>query len=190
MHAQPRANTGAIKALAAADLLGPDVQLVHAVYADARDRALMSESDTGLSVSPVSELLFGWGGPQATQMLDAGVGVSLSVDNTALAGQADLFEVMRLTLGLGDVTGSLTPGKHADLILVRTDTANTVSGPDPVSTVVRCARPSDVDTVICDGRILKCDGDPIDVDVVALGCAAARSLRRVRSRAGEWVSPT
>jgi cytosine/adenosine deaminase-related metal-dependent hydrolase len=214
MHAQPRANTGAIKALAAEDLLGPDVQLVHAVYADARDRALMSESGTGLSVSPVSELLFGWGGPQTTQMLDAGVGVSLSVDNTALAGQADLFEVMRLTLGLGatargvelgldprrvlrlatidgatqlglgDVTGSLTPGKRADLILVRTDTANTVSGPDPVSTVVRCARPSDVDTVICDGRILKRDGDPIDVDVVALGCAAARSLRRVRSRAG------
>ncbi|CAN5869421.1 hypothetical protein BH24ACT8_BH24ACT8_12300 [soil metagenome] len=93
-------------------------------------------------------------------------------------------------LGLGDVTGSLTPGKRADLTLVRTDTANTVSGLDPVSTVVRCARPSDVDTVICDGRILKCDGDPIDVDVVALGCAAARSLRGVRSRAGEWVSPT
>jgi cytosine/adenosine deaminase-related metal-dependent hydrolase len=67
MHAQPRANTGAIKALAAEDLLGPDVQLVHAVYADARDRALMSESGTGLSVSPVSELLFGWGGPQTTR---------------------------------------------------------------------------------------------------------------------------
>lgn len=215
MHAQPRANTGAIKKLAAEGLLGPDVQLVHAVYADARDRALMAESGTGLSVSPASELLFGWGAPQTTQMLDAGVGVSLSVDNTALAGQADLFEVMRLALGLGatargkelgldplrvlrlatidgatqlgfgNVTGSLTPGKRADLILVRTDTANTINAPDPVSTVVRCARPSDVDTVICDGRILKRHGDLTDADLRALGCAAARSLRQVRSRAGQ-----
>lgn len=215
MHAQPRANTGAIKSLAANGFLGPDVQLVHAVYADAEDRALIAGSGTGLSVSPASELLFGWGAPQTTQMLDAGVGLTLSVDNTALVGQADLFEVMRLTLGLaatargaelgldprrvlqlatidgavqlglGDLTGSLTPGKRADLILLRTDTANTVASPDPTSTVVRCARPSDVDTVICDGQVLKRGGTLVDVDVAALGAAAARSLADVRSRAPE-----
>lgn len=212
MHAQPRANTGVIQRLGREGLLGPDVQLVHAVYADQADRDVMARTGTTLSVSPASELLFGWGPPQTVPMLDAGVGVSLSIDNTSLVGQANAFEVMRLTLGLAAaslgaelafaprrvlelatiggardlgldaVTGSLTPGKRADLVLVRTDTVNTAPSSDPVSTVVRSAQPSDVDTVIVDGVILKRHGDLVRADVRDLARAAAASLRAVRAR--------
>lgn len=101
MHAQPRSNTGVIKRLGSEGLLGTDVQLVHAIYADQADRDLMAQTGTTLSVSPASELLFGWGAPQTVSMLEAGVGVSLSIDNTILVGQANAFDVMRMTLGLG-----------------------------------------------------------------------------------------
>lgn len=213
LHAQPRSNNGLIQRLGSEGLLGPDVQLVHAVYADQADRDLMARSGSTLSVSPASELLFGWGPPQTVQMLDAGVRVSLSVDNTALVGRADGFEIMRLALGLAataataelsfaprrvlelatidgarelgmdDVTGSLTPGKQADLILVRADGIGTGPATDPVSTVVRAAGPGDVDTVVVAGHVLKRNGQLVRADGERIVRAAAASLAAVRRRA-------
>src|SRR5688572_1870131 len=50
-------------------------------------------------------------------------------------------------LGLADVTGSLTPGKRADLILLRTTDLNLAPVVDVESSVVRSATPANVDTV-------------------------------------------
>ncbi|WJR77265.1 amidohydrolase family protein [Bradyrhizobium sp. NP1] len=54
--------------------------------------------------------------------------------------------------------GTLTPGKQADLILIRTDRPHMVSAQDPVQAVVYYAQGSDVDTVLIGGRIVKRDG--------------------------------
>ena len=48
-------------------------------------------------------------------------------------------------LGLGDVTGSLTPGKRADLILIRTNDLNIAPLANIETTVVQSATPENVD---------------------------------------------
>ena len=70
--------------------------------------------------------------------------------------------------GLGDIAGSLAPGKAADIVLVRTDAINTIPMIDPVSTIVTSAHPSNVDTVVVGGRVVKRHGRLVNVDVAAL----------------------
>lgn len=65
-------------------------------------------------------------------------------------------------LGLGEVTGSLTPGKQADVITIRTDDVNTFPVHDPVSTVVLHAEPGNVDHVFVAGNLRKADGELLD----------------------------
>ena len=54
--------------------------------------------------------------------------------------------------GLEDRTGSLTPGKQADVMIIRGDDTNTYPVIDPVSTVVLQADTRNVDTVFVAGR--------------------------------------
>jgi cytosine/adenosine deaminase-related metal-dependent hydrolase len=60
--------------------------------------------------------------------------------------------------GLGDRTGSLTPGKQADVVIIDATALNMVPVTDPVAAVVQCADPSNVETVIVGGVIRKLDG--------------------------------
>ena len=50
-------------------------------------------------------------------------------------------------LGLEDQIGSLTPGKQADLMLIRADALNLFPVHDPVEAVVFHTNPGNVDTV-------------------------------------------
>jgi 5-methylthioadenosine/S-adenosylhomocysteine deaminase len=87
-------------------------------------------------------------------------------------------------LGLEDVTGSLSPGKRADVLLVRRHDLNVAPVGDPESTVVRSVTPANVDTVIVDGRILKRDGRLLHVDVPEVVARAEDAARRVLDRSG------
>ena len=59
---------------------------------------------------------------------------------------------------LDDVTGSLTVGKRGDVIVVDTRRPHLQPLNEPVTTIVMNAGPSDVDTVIVDGEIVKSGG--------------------------------
>lgn len=89
-------------------------------------------------------------------------------------------------LGLDQVTGSLTPGKRADIILVRTHDLNMLSAAqtNPSFQIVQHAQPSNVDTVIIDGRILKRHGTLVGTDVAAVGENAVQAQVNIRGRAG------
>jgi 5-methylthioadenosine/S-adenosylhomocysteine deaminase len=78
--------------------------------------------------------------------------------------------------GLEDRTGSLTPGKQADVILVRCDDTNTYPVIDPVSTVVLQADTRNVDTVFVAGEVLKRDGLLVGADLRGARDRAAESL--------------
>jgi 5-methylthioadenosine/S-adenosylhomocysteine deaminase len=60
--------------------------------------------------------------------------------------------------GLEDRTGSLTPGKQADVVVIDGSAPGTAPVIDPVATVVLCADTADVDTVIIGGKVHKRDG--------------------------------
>ncbi len=64
--------------------------------------------------------------------------------------------------------GSITPGKQADIILLRTDQVNVAPVVDPVATVVISADTSNIDTVFVAGQIVKHNGRLTRVDLPRL----------------------
>ncbi|MEU9866757.1 MULTISPECIES: amidohydrolase family protein [Actinomadura] len=81
--------------------------------------------------------------------------------------------------GLADVTGSLTPGKQADLLVLRTDTFGLAAAHDPVAAVVLSADTRNVDTVLVAGRVVKRGGALVGYDVPALLASLADSAAHV-----------
>jgi 5-methylthioadenosine/S-adenosylhomocysteine deaminase len=209
----PAASAGQIRTYADEGLLGPDLQLVHLNNASPDEIALAAQAGTPVSVSPWTELQIGYGQPVTGELLAAGLPVGLSVDTTMLSGNADLFAVMKVTqacangqarqefalsardvlrlatidgartLGLGAVTGSLTVGKRADVIVVSVDAPNLGVLTDPARLLVTAASPRDVDLVVVDGRILKRDGVVTAVDIPEVTRSARESLAPLLSRA-------
>ena len=60
--------------------------------------------------------------------------------------------------GLGHRIGSLTPGKQADIVMLRADDMNMVPAHDVVGCVVMQANAANVDTVMIAGRVVKKNG--------------------------------
>lgn len=87
-------------------------------------------------------------------------------------------------LGIDHLTGSITPGKRADVILIRGTDLNTAPVAEIESTIVRSATPANVDTVFVDGRLLKKDGRLVLHDAQLIVERAQAAARRVRQRAG------
>jgi 5-methylthioadenosine/S-adenosylhomocysteine deaminase len=149
---------------------------------------------------------------QYSELTAMGVQLGLSIDASA-ATNADFFNVMRALmwsdwqrtgaplrlkptrlvelatiegaklLGLADKIGSLTPGKRADLILIRTTDINMAPVQDPYYAIVFQGQPSNVDTVVVDGRILVRGGKLTAVDVAKTVREAAESARGIDERA-------
>lgn len=94
-----------------------------------------------------------------------------------------------VALGLGDVTGSLTPGKRADVILIRTNDLNIAPLANIETTVVQSATPANVDTVMVDGRLIKRAGRLLDYDVAEIVARAKDSALRVRNASGGILTP-
>jgi cytosine/adenosine deaminase-related metal-dependent hydrolase len=86
------------------------------------------------------------------------------------------------------VTGSLTIGKRADIILIRANDINVAPLANIETTIVQSATPANVDTVLVDGRIVKRGGKLIyDVEKVVRDAKA--SALRIRTAAGGVLMP-
>jgi cytosine/adenosine deaminase-related metal-dependent hydrolase len=92
-------------------------------------------------------------------------------------------------LGWADRVGTITPGKRADLVLVRTTDLNIAPLGEVHSALARAATVANVDTVICDGRVLKRGGRLVGIDVQQVVAEAEQSLAGLRSRAGPNWQP-
>ncbi len=207
-------SAGGIAALAEAGMLGPHVQLIHAIWSSEREIAAAAESGASVSLSPYTELRIGFGFPKTLEFIEAGVPVGLSVDTPTLSGNADMFAIMKAiqnvanaraldefalparrvlelatiegarSMGLDDTIGSLVPGKRADLILVDTRDINLAVITDPAHLLVEAAQPANVDTVFVDGRMLKRRGELTALDAGAIVDDARAALEGVLERAG------
>ena len=119
-----------------------------------------------------------------SSMLDQGIAVGLGTDGPASGNTLDLFTQMRFcanfhknelkdrsafpakdivsmatiwganALGLGEVTGSLEPGKAADITVVETDSPNMFPVYDPYAALVYSARADNVRDVYVAGSCL------------------------------------
>ncbi len=202
--------TPAIRILSEAGLLGPDILVVHDTVASDEDIGMLARSGTFVSMSPLTEMRTGFGIPPVLRMLNAGVPIALSIDTTVLSGNADLFTIMKAlqnvgdgsapsefalpprkvlematiggarALGIADRTGSLTPGKRADIALLRAGDINMGPSNDPVRMIVQSAQPANVEATIVDGRFLKRDGKLVGIDTRKLLADASETMDRVR----------
>jgi cytosine/adenosine deaminase-related metal-dependent hydrolase len=194
-------------------MLGPDLQITGTRGLDGDDFAIIAKTGTHVSVTPNSEMRYNYSLPKLLELLKLNLKVSLADDTAPVAGVNNLFAAMRVLMdtqfvrtrdpmsisarqvlqmatingawdmGISDKVGSLTPGKRADLILVRTTDLNMAPLGDPVTAIVRSAQPSNVDTVVIDGRILKRGGRLTALDTEEIVAQATDSLAGVRRRA-------
>jgi cytosine/adenosine deaminase-related metal-dependent hydrolase len=86
--------------------------------------------------------------------------------------------------GLDAKVGTLTPGKQADLILLRTDRMNVTPLGDPVTAVVTGMDTGNVDSVLIAGRVMKRRGELLHVDWPAARGAAAEARDHVVAKSG------
>ena len=83
-------------------------------------------------------------------------------------------------LGLGEKTGSLEPGKRADIVALETRTAHEEPYEDVYSTLVYSAKSSDVTDVWVDGKRLLADRRCLTLDKKAVLDAAVMRRKKVR----------
>jgi 5-methylthioadenosine/S-adenosylhomocysteine deaminase len=197
--------------------LGPDVLAVHAHHASDDELHYLAASKTPVSVSITSLLRAGIGRSPIVAMMRAGIRVCMSVDTSIVGDTGDLFSVMRtsvlverglyedatvyqpdqalrhatidgaIAMGLGDVTGSLVPGKRADIIILRTDTLNMGTMTEPQTQVVFSAQPRNVETVLIDGVYRKRNGKLVGIDVPDLLREVKQAIAAFGKRVGEQI---
>lgn len=148
------------------------------------------------------------------EMLAAGINVSLGGDSGNGSNHFDMLRMMYLVanlwkdarldvsvmpaeqvlematvqgadaLGLGAITGSIEPGKRADLVLFDVDQPEWRPLLNPVQNLVYAATGASVNTVMVDGRVLVEDGRVTTVDEHELYERVERLARAHIARAG------
>ena len=87
-------------------------------------------------------------------------------------------------LHLEDKVGSLTPGKQADIIMIRTDDLNLFPVHDPLMSVVFQANAGNVDSVLVAGEFRKRDGRLLYPDLARRMAELKESGRRILAQIG------
>jgi 5-methylthioadenosine/S-adenosylhomocysteine deaminase len=177
-----------------AGLLRAGDELIHCNDLSSASWNIIKDAGIRVSLAPPIEMTMGHGMPGIQDALDHGIRPSLSSDVDATMAQ-DPFTLMRTTLEFATIegarcanleskTGSLTPGKQADVILLRTDTLSTWPINNAPGTVVSVMNPSHVDTVIVDGKLKKWRGKMVGVDTARVLRLAEESRVAVLQRCG------
>ncbi|HTQ01085.1 MAG TPA: TRZ/ATZ family hydrolase [Casimicrobiaceae bacterium] len=177
---------------------GPNFIAIHAVHVDDADIALLARHGCHVVHCPASNMKLASGIAPVAKLAAAGVNVALGTDGAASNNRLDLFSEMRLAsllakvstgdaaalpaatvlamatingaraLGLDALTGSLVPGKDADLVAV--DLSHVTSQPvfDPVSHLVNVVERACVSDVWVRGVRMLDAGTLLTVDESAL----------------------
>jgi 5-methylthioadenosine/S-adenosylhomocysteine deaminase len=170
-------------------VLEAKVIAAHCVHIDIGEIKTLQHVNAGVAHNPSSNLKLASGFAPVQKMLDNGLNVGIGTDGPASNNDLDMFEEMRLAsfvakassndptvvpaatallmatrmgaqaLHIGDITGSLEPGKRADLILV--DTSPSHNSPrfrrDPnnaYAQLVFASKSTDVTDVMVNGKWL------------------------------------
>jgi cytosine/adenosine deaminase-related metal-dependent hydrolase len=202
-----------IRYLAELGLASPRLCAAHCVWVDEDEQRLLAQHDVKVMHCPGSNLKLGSGIAPVSDLLAAGVCVSLGADGAACNNHLDMFGEMRLaaalqavrrqpgaltarqalwmatrngarTLGLDADIGSIEPGKRADLALIDRDRPHLSTGDDPFSAIVYAARPDDVRLTMVDGEILVRDFQLCRIDASALASQARAEGAALARRAG------
>ncbi len=185
----------AVEHLHSLGLLGAHLIADHCVHLDETEIKKMAEHGVKAIHNPESNMKLASGIAPVPEMLAQGLTVGLGTDGCASNNNLDLFTemdtaakihkiqtmdptvmdavtVLRMAtikgakaLGLEDVTGSLEPGKKADVIVLNTHKPHLTPMYNPASHLVYAARGSDVTTSIINGKVIMEDRKLLSIDV-------------------------
>lgn len=195
-------------------LFGAKVLAAHCVHVDEGEMRALKNFGAGVAHNPTSNLKLGAGVAPVARMRELGLQVGIGTDGPASNNDLDMFEETRLAallakgfgtdptalpardalamatrggacaLHLGHLTGSLEPGKRADLIVLDLDAVHNVPAfsRDPAGVyaqIVYASKSSDVIDVMCNGRWLMRDRALLTLDETALRAAATATAARI-----------
>lgn len=167
-------------------LLNAKVLAAHCVHIDEGEMNTLLHSKTGVAHNPSSNLKLASGYAQTNKMIELGLNVGIGTDGPASNNDLDMFEEVRLAaflaksvandptalparttlamatrigaqaLHLGEITGSIEPGKRADLILIELSRLHTLpsfqrDSNNVYSQLVYAAKSTDVSDVMVNG---------------------------------------
>jgi 5-methylthioadenosine/S-adenosylhomocysteine deaminase len=190
------------------------VLAAHCTHIDEGEMRTLKDAGAGVAHNPTSNLKLGSGVAPVAKMMALGLAVGIGTDGSASNNDLDMFEEMRLAallakgvggdptalparqalamatrigaraMHVGDITGSLEPGKRADLIVLDLDQTHNVPrfARDPqaiYSQIVYAAKSTDVVDVMCDGTWLMRDRRLLTLDEEELQAAARDMARRI-----------
>ena len=190
------------------------VLAAHCVHVDEGEMRTLRDAQAGVAHNPTSNLKLGSGVAPVAKMLELGLNVGIGTDGAASNNDLDMFEEVRLAallakgisgdptaipartalamatrlgaraMHLGAVTGSLEPGKRADLIVIDLDRAHATPRFERdvnavYSQLVYTAKSTDVVDVMCDGRWLMRDRRLLTLDEAELQSSARNVARRI-----------
>jgi len=169
------------------------VNAAHCVWVEDNDINILKNNNTGVTLNPQSNLKLGSGIPPVDRLYDASLSLSIGTDGAASNNNLALIEDARLVsllakgvslnptlintkevlkmatvngarnLGFNDV-GLLKEGYKADIILIDTKKPHLTPFTDPYSLVAYSMYPTDVDTVIINGKIIMKDKKILTID--------------------------
>jgi 5-methylthioadenosine/S-adenosylhomocysteine deaminase len=195
-------------------LFGARVLAAHCVHVDDGELRALKNAGVGVAHNPSSNLKLGAGVAPVARMRELGIDVGIGTDGAASNNDLDMFEEMRLAallakgiggdptalparealamatrlgaaaLHLEHLTGSLQPGRRADLIVLDLDRVHAVPdfGRDPAgiyARIVYASKSTDVIDVMCNGRWLMRDRVLLTLDERELMREAQDRARRI-----------
>lgn len=165
-------------------VLGKETLAAHCIHMTEEDLDLLKEKHASVAHCIGSNTKAAKGVAPVSGMNQRGIAVGLGTDGPASGNTLDILTQMKLcadfhknetkdrsafpakdivematikgakALGLDHITGSLEPGKQADLVMIETESANMFPVYDPYSALVYSANPSNVDSVYVAGQCL------------------------------------
>lgn len=209
--AKERGATSAVAYLDGLGVLGKGVLGAHGVWVSPEDMAVLKARGVGIAHNPASNMKLASGVAPVPAYLAEGVALGLGTDGAASSNDLDMFTAMRLAallhkvaqkdprvvpakavvematlggakaLGLGSVTGSLEPGKRADVIVVGVDGAAQTPLFDPLSHLAYVAHGGDVRHTVVNGAVLMKDRRVLTLDEASVLVEARRAAEAVRA---------
>lgn len=158
--------------------------LAHTLHPREVDYPILAAADTGIPQAPRTYMKHGDGLAPILKYRELSIPVGLATDGAASNNTMDIMEQMRLLAmfvkyyasdptvmpleEVADITfrgsakvfrydgklGEIKAGMLADIALIRQDGVHMAPKSNPLSALVYCARATDVDTVLCDGKVL------------------------------------
>ena len=201
--------------LAELGLASPQLVAIHMTQVAPEDMDTLAECGASVVHCPESNLKLGAGVCPVARLLGRGVRVALGTDGAASNNDLDLLAEARIagllssgvaatpgdlvaadllrmatlegarTLGLGEVTGSLEPGKWADLCCIDLRAARSWPVHDPVTAVIYAASAQQVTDTWVAGRHLLAQGHLRYIDESAVLQRAEAWRERLDITAGE-----